>query len=209
MTIVTDHPSAQALPQGGVGSDLETQLREELDAAHRRWEAAESTRSALTVFSIVVAGMALIASIVAWGFASQRNATPSAAPAVAPVSAFSAVQVPVTVTDFNIAVPAVTLTAGTKTLQISNGGAQVHEVLIFHPAASIDPKNLPVDSAGNVIEDAPGLNKMSDGDNIDAGKSQSRPVDLTQPGTYVFVCNLAGHYKMGMHTIVTVVAPPA
>ena len=53
-------------------------------------------------------------------------------------------------------------------------------------------------------EDGVGLMKMSDGDNLDPGRSQTRAVDLTKPGKYVFVCNLPGHFKLGMYTIVTV-----
>lgn len=45
---------------------------------------------------------------------------------------------------------------------------------------------------------------VSDGDDIDPGKTQSRKVDLTRPGTYVLVCNLPGYFKAGMYTTVTV-----
>src|SRR5438270_226734 len=52
--------------------------------------------------------------------------------------------------------------------------------------------------------DAAGITKVSDGDNLDAGGSQSRAVDLSQPGTYSFVCNLPGHFRSGMVTTFTV-----
>ncbi len=45
---------------------------------------------------------------------------------------------------------------------------------------------------------------MSDGDNILPGKSQDRKIDLSKPGTYLFVCNIPGHFKQGMYTYVTV-----
>jgi uncharacterized cupredoxin-like copper-binding protein len=120
------------------------------------------------------------------------------------VTVVAPAQVPVTLSDYKVALPSTTLTAGVKTLQITNAGAMQHELLVFHPSASIDPNNLPTDSNGGINEDAPGINKISDGDNIDPAGTQTRTVDLTQPGTYVFVCNLPGHYKLGMHTIVTV-----
>ncbi len=44
---------------------------------------------------------------------------------------------------------------------------------------------------------------VSDGENVEAGKSQSRAIDLA-PGTYLFVCNIPGHFKAGMFTVVTV-----
>jgi uncharacterized cupredoxin-like copper-binding protein len=66
------------------------------------------------------------------------------------------------------------------------------------------PAQLPLAADGNIAENAPGLNKISDGDNIDPSKGQTRTIDLSQPGTYVFVCNLPGHYRAGMFTQVTV-----
>jgi uncharacterized cupredoxin-like copper-binding protein len=44
----------------------------------------------------------------------------------------------------------------------------------------------------------------SDGDNIDPGRLQARTVDLTQPGTYVLLCNLPNHFKSGMYATITV-----
>ena len=119
-------------------------------------------------------------------------------------SAFSNANVPVTTNDYNVTLPSTTLTTGTKTLQITNKGAVAHELLVFHPDATINPAQLPLDAAGDIEEEAAGVNKISDGDNIDPGASQTRQLDLSQPGTYVFVCNLPGHYKLGMWKVVTV-----
>ena len=41
---------------------------------------------------------------------------------------------------------------------------------------------------------------FSDGENIDPSGSQARTVDLA-PGTYLFVCNIPGHFKNGMFTV--------
>ncbi len=49
-----------------------------------------------------------------------------------------------------------------------------------------------------------GITLVSDGDNIDPGGTQTRTVDLTQPGSYLFVCNIPGHFKAGMFSAVTV-----
>ena len=160
---------------------------------------------------IVALAVAVVALVVALGNTgtSRTAATagrPTAATAAQPAApqAFAASDIPVTLTEFKAALPATTVTAGTKSLQITNAGTVQHELLIFRPDASIDPASLPVGPEGNVNEEAPGLNKVSDGDNIDPGKSQSRQMDLSQPGTYVFVCNLPGHYKLGMWAQVTV-----
>lgn len=152
-------------------------------------------------FALVTAGLAEIS--LTRESSVQAAGSPVAAPAAQAPAAFTANQIPVTVTNFQVALPAV-ISAGVKTLQIANVASIQHEVLVFHPDASIDPTHLPLGPDGNVNEDAPGVNKISDGDNIDPGTSQTRQIDLTQPGTYVFVCNLPGHYAMGMWTKVTV-----
>jgi hypothetical protein len=57
--------------------------------------------------------------------------------------------------------------------------------------------------AGNIIEEGAGVDLVSDGDNIDPGGSQVREVDLV-PGKYLFVCNIPGHFKHGMYSVVIV-----
>jgi uncharacterized cupredoxin-like copper-binding protein len=140
------------------------------------------------------------------GPASRSSGQVATPPVGTPAAAqpFAASDVAVNLTEYKVGLPATTLAAGTKNLGITNAGTMPHELLVFHPDASINPASLPVGSDGNVSEDAPGINKVSDGDNLDPGKSQTRDIDLTQPGTYVFVCNLPGHYKLGMWTTVTV-----
>ena len=54
-----------------------------------------------------------------------------------------------------------------------------------------------------MVEDGGGVDLLSDGENIDPAGSQQRTVALT-PGTYVFLCNIPGHFKSGMFTQVTV-----
>jgi uncharacterized cupredoxin-like copper-binding protein len=106
-----------------------------------------------------------------------------------------------TATEFKIETQT-TVKPGTYTYLLFNAGTLQHEVLVFDPTL---PENaLPVDADGKLSEDAPGMNKISDGDNISPGESQARTIDLTKPGRYLFVCNLPGHYKNGMYTWVTV-----
>jgi uncharacterized cupredoxin-like copper-binding protein len=106
-----------------------------------------------------------------------------------------------TETEFKLETPTV-IKPGSYDYMLHNAGSLVHEVLVFRPSLARDA--LPVDADGNLLEDAPGMNKISDGDNINPGQTQARTIDLTEPGTYLFVCNLPGHYKNGMYTWVTV-----
>jgi uncharacterized cupredoxin-like copper-binding protein len=95
-----------------------------------------------------------------------------------------------------------TVKPGTYDYMFFNGGTLQHELLVFRP--SLPQDHLAVDLDGNLAEDAPGMNKISDGDNINPAETQDRTIDLTAPGRYLFVCNLPGHYKNGMFTWVTV-----
>jgi len=94
-----------------------------------------------------------------------------------------------------------TMKSGKSTFTISNFGAMPHELLVFK--SDLDPKAYPTDAAGDIKEEGAGVTLVSDGDNIDPMGSQVRAVDLA-PGKYVFVCNIPGHFKQGMFTVVTV-----
>jgi len=74
-------------------------------------------------------------------------------------------------------------------------------LLVFK--SNLEPSAYPVDAAGDIEEDGAGVALLSDGDNIEPGASQVRAIDLT-PGTYLFVCNIPGHFKAGMFTVVSV-----
>src|SRR6478752_9681107 len=113
--------------------------------------------------------------------------------------------VPAALSEWHVAVPN-TIKAGTVNLEAANFGTIPHELLVFK--SDLPPSGYPVDKDGNIIEDGPGITLVSDGDNLDPGTTQTRTVDLTQPGTYIFVCNIPGHFKSGMYRVVTV-TPPA
>ena len=105
------------------------------------------------------------------------------------------------VSEWSVGLPT-SMLAGQMNFSITNIGSIQHELLVFK--SDLPPSAFPVDSKGDVIEDGPGITLVSDGDNIDPGKTQTRTVDLTQPGTYLFVCNIPGHFKAGMFSVVTV-----
>jgi len=95
---------------------------------------------------------------------------------------------------------ATTFKAGSVTFTIKNDGTIQHELLVFK--SKLAPTAYPT-ASGDIVEDGPGIDLLSDGDNIDVGGTQQRTVELT-PGTYLFVCNIPGHFKNGMFTVVTV-----
>jgi uncharacterized cupredoxin-like copper-binding protein len=109
--------------------------------------------------------------------------------------------VPAALSEWHVAVPT-TIKAGTVNLEAANFGTIQHELLVFK--SDLPASAFPVDASGDIIEDGPGITLVSDGDNIDPGKTQTRTVDLTRPGSYLFVCNIPGHFKAGMFSAVTV-----
>jgi uncharacterized cupredoxin-like copper-binding protein len=128
--------------------------------------------------------------------APAAAAAPATAGAAAPVALTS-----VTLSDMKVTPSSVSVAPGKYDVTISNSGMMVHELLVFH--TDIAPADIPIGSDGKVAEDAPGF-MISDGADLESGASQSRTIDLSQPGTYLFVCNLPGHFMAGMHTVVTV-----
>ncbi len=139
------------------------------------------------------------------GSGPTRSASPSSTPTTpssTPTNTATSSTIPVQLSEFKVTLPATMLTPGQETLAITNVGQVPHELLVFH--TDIAPAQFPLTAEGMINEDAPTMHLLSDGDNVDPGKSQARTVDLSAPGTYVFVCNLPGHFKAGMLTVVTV-----
>lgn len=122
---------------------------------------------------------------------SATAAAPSALPQLAPT---------IGLLEWKVVV-ASTIKSGPTEFAITNLGAIPHELLVFK--SDLDPAAYPTNAAGDIDEEGAGVTLVSDGENIDPAGTQARSVDLT-PGKYVFVCNIPGHFKEGMFTVVTV-----
>ena len=131
--------------------------------------------------------------------ATAAPASPSIVPATT-VGASNAGGPTISLTEWKVAIPP-TMKSGKSDVTINNQGTTPHELLIFK--SDLAPGAYPTDAAGNIVEEGAGVALVSDGDNIDPGGSQVRTIDLP-PGKYLFVCNIAGHFKLGMFTAVTV-----
>jgi uncharacterized cupredoxin-like copper-binding protein len=156
--------------------------------------AAPSTAPAASIASPAASSVSAMAS--------PSIAAPSpvadASPAAPPVA--TALAPTISLYEWKVIAP-VTLKAGTTTFTISNFGTIPHELLIFK--SPLAANKYPVDAKGDIKEEGAGVDLLSDGDNIDPSGSQVRSVDLT-PGTYLFVCNIPGHFKSGMLSVLTV-----
>jgi uncharacterized cupredoxin-like copper-binding protein len=165
-----------------------------------------SAAMTLAFGTVVLALFAATAIVVALFVAHPKSTVATAAPSsdtatnattTAPLDASAATTLAVNLKEFSITSSVDTIPPGVKTLAITNSGSTQHELLVFH--SDLDPSAYPIDAAtGDINEDGAGISKISDGDNLDPGSSTTRAIDLSQPGTYSFVCNLPGHFRQGM-----------
>ncbi len=104
--------------------------------------------------------------------------------------------------DFHIEFPSTTLTAGNYLFVDTNHGASAHELVMWKTSARAD--RLPLDKDGRVNEDSSALESVLDsGSSLRPGETRILTATL-EPGHYVLVCNLPGHYRAGMHLNITV-----
>jgi len=116
-------------------------------------------------------------------------------------SAPSDSQVVAELADSKITVTVPSVKAGKIKIGVRNLGTMEHSFEVLK--TDLPQDKIPVDGASaKAKEDG----KVGEIKSIAAGKSAALTVDLT-PGKYVFICNVAGHYQLGMHTGFTVEAP--
>ena len=110
-------------------------------------------------------------------------------------------QVVAELADSKITVNIPSVKAGSIKIGVRNLGTMQHSFEVLK--TDLAPDNLPIDgAAAKAKEDG----KVGGIPSIPAGKSAAVTLDLT-PGKYVFICNVAGHYQLGMRTGFTVEAP--
>ena len=94
--------------------------------------------------------------------------------------------------------------AGRVTFFVTNDGTQTHEFVVMQtdtPAANFPLTGFEGEK-DRFNEDTVGVNVGETGD-VKAGESKTLALTLA-PGHYALVCNLPGHYRMGMHQDFTV-----
>jgi uncharacterized cupredoxin-like copper-binding protein len=108
----------------------------------------------------------------------------------------------VTVTDYAISAPS-SMPAGKYEVVLVNRGRIPHELVMWNtklPAAA-----LPRSKDGSVDEESSALDSVLDsGSSLQPGETRVLFADLTATGHYALVCNLPGHYRLGMHVDLTV-----
>lgn len=108
--------------------------------------------------------------------------------------------VDVTLSDFEIELGSDSAPAGEVTFKVDNKGPSVHEFVVFQTDLADD--DLPVDDNGDVAE-SDEFAPVDEIEDIAVDANPELAVDL-DAGSYVLICNIAGHYRQGMHTAFTV-----
>ena len=110
-------------------------------------------------------------------------------------------QVVVEMTDYKLSVNVPSVKAGTIKIGVRNLAAMEHSFEVLKTDLPHD--KIPVDGASAKAKEDGKVGGIA---SIPAGKSAAVTIDLT-PGKYVLICNVAGHYGLGMHVGFTVEAP--
>jgi uncharacterized cupredoxin-like copper-binding protein len=104
--------------------------------------------------------------------------------------------------DFGLQMPSGPLPSGNVVFVDTNRGTVPHELVMFKlsgPHATV-----PLRKDGSFNEDSAAVeNVLDSGSALAHGETRILSADL-DPGTYLLVCNLPAHYRLGMHQIVTV-----
>jgi uncharacterized cupredoxin-like copper-binding protein len=104
--------------------------------------------------------------------------------------------------DFKVLMPT-TLKTGTHTIGLTNHGKVPHELVLFK--TDLRANQLPLSTDGDVNEESALVKNVADsGDSLKPGGTKSFTTSSLTPGHYVAVCNLPGHYRLGMRLDVTV-----
>jgi len=165
-------------------------------------------RNDLSRILAVIAAFALTLLLAACGKGATASEAPASQPASqAPESAApqQANGTPVSValgeTDTShmyMKVDTLTVPAGPVTFNVVNEGVKTHEFVVLRTdtAAADFPIVSFEGEKDRIDEDTAGENLGETGD-MEAGTTKSLTIDLA-PGHYALVCNLPGHYRMGM-----------
>ena len=88
--------------------------------------------------------------------------------------------------------------AGKVELKVTNSGATPHELVVFKTDVAPDK----LDQAAGIADEAK-YKPLVRSKQLNGTESQALEVELT-PGKYVLVCNVSGHYGLGMRAPFTV-----
>jgi hypothetical protein len=108
----------------------------------------------------------------------------------------------VTEESYGIQLPSASIPSGNVVFVDTNRGPIAHELVVFKLESA--SSTLPLLPDKSVDEDPDRIEAVVDsGSALAPGETRLLTGDL-EPGSYMVVCNLAGHYQLGMQTPLTV-----
>jgi len=107
------------------------------------------------------------------------------------------------VQEWQVKVSAKSANAGEVTFAIANFGTMAHEFLVVK--TDIPLGEIPLGSNNRFDEEAKSLNVVAEISEWQPNAAGVLKVKL-EPGNYQLLCNIAGHYKNGMHAAFEVLA---
>jgi len=110
-------------------------------------------------------------------------------------------QVVAELSDYKIVVDVPSVKAGKIKIGVRNLAVMEHSFQVLK--TDLPQDKLSVDGASAKVKEDGKVGEIA---SIPAGKSASVTIDLV-PGNYVFICNIASHYQLGMHAGFTVDTP--
>jgi uncharacterized cupredoxin-like copper-binding protein len=134
--------------------------------------------------------------------ACSGSGSPSASQTTAATSGGGGTTVNVSETEFKIEMDNTSIPAGSVTFNVTNKGTIPHEFVVFKTDDAPDALPMASDEP-EVNEDASDLESMGEVEDVEPGTSKSFTATL-EPGKYVAICNVEGHYSSGMHIPFTV-----
>ena len=118
--------------------------------------------------------------------------------AASPQADVTGAQLVVELRDYSLKTNVASLPAGKVKIGIRNLGAMVHDFVVLKTDTAFD--KLPIDGAAAKAKDD---GKIGGIEAIGVGQVKALTLDLT-PGSYVLLCNVAGHYQLGMRAALKV-----
>ena len=101
----------------------------------------------------------------------------------------------ITMDEYSVKADPASTESGSVTFSVRNVGAIAHQLLVLRTRRDSD--DLPV-KGGLVRLDARGIDVAGEIELLAADAAADLAVTL-EPGPYVLICNIAGHYDLGMH----------
>lgn len=107
-------------------------------------------------------------------------------------------EVSVALSEWAVKPSAAAAKAGKVAFKVANNGATPHELVIVKTDLAADK----LEQAGGIADEAK-YKPLARSKQLNGTESQELAADLT-PGKYVLLCNISGHYGLGMRTAFSV-----